>query len=349
MGGDHTEAFYLWHGIASSTRTGYDNAPSQYVAFCRSKGYSAPFFPATAARVGPWIANVGQRLAREKGGLGAKALKRRISALKSHHIDLGMDPAQITSPRVERVIQGVHKYHGVMTKPQALPITLPILRRILRRLRLFPDAYGGPLASAALIAAFALTFACFLRLGEVVYQDFDARFNLRIASVDLRDTGNPTLTIPASKTDPFRMGVTVVIPDGPADVCPVHALWRYFALRAETNADAPLFRLGALPFTRARVVRVLGKCLTDAGLPARGYTGHSFRRGATTWASSISMSSTDIKTLGRWNSDCFKLYVDAGAPSHARAGRRLLSAPASESSLPPSGIPQPGQIWRPSL
>jgi hypothetical protein len=41
------------------------------------------------------------------------------------------------------------------------------------------------------------------------------------------------------------------------------------------------------------------------GYNPQNYGGHSFRRGATTWAGSVGLSDYDIKMLGYWSSDCF--------------------------------------------
>ena len=41
------------------------------------------------------------------------------------------------------------------------------------------------------------------------------------------------------------------------------------------------------------------------GYNPKNYGGHSFRRGAATWAGSVGLSDYDIKMLGYWSSDCF--------------------------------------------
>jgi integrase len=339
----------LWHGISASTRRSYGSAPRSFVDFCRLRGLRAPFFPATAERVGPWIAQVADHLVRDTGSLSTKSLKRRITALRSHHTDLGIDTSGITSTRVERVIAGAHRYHGTRRREQPLPITLPILLRMLSHIQRHPSSYGGRVGHLAVMAAFSLMFACFMRMGEATYQAFDPRFDLSRSSVHLPSSLDevPTITIPASKTDPWRAGVTVVIPVG-GDACPVRLLRLYFAA-APATPSSPLFSFGSRPFSRATLARYLTSALNACGYAGTAYSGHSFRRGAATWASSIGMTPTEIKTLGRWNSDCFRLYVDAGPPTHAAAGRRLLNTPAHQSSLPADGVPQPGQVWRPSL
>lgn len=289
-------------------------------------------------------------MVQRRGGLANKSLKRLLTALRSYHIDLGLDDSGLISPRVERVIKGAHRYHGTVSKEQPLPITLPNLRKVVQYIRAHPSQFGGTMGHLAVVAAFTLMFACFMRMGEVTYTAFDGRFDLSCASLKLPTLPGEvaTLTIPASKTDPFRLGITVVVPTGPHDICPVRAMRRYLACRQHAPAD-PLFSIPGRGFPRSTLTDALRRALNAIGYAGIRYTGHSFRRGAATWAASIGMTPMEIKTLGRWNSDCFRLYVDAGPPQHEAAGRKLLHAATSSSSLPPSGVPQPGQVWRPSL
>jgi hypothetical protein len=59
------------------------------------------------------------------------------------------------------------------------------------------------------------------------------------------------------------------------------------------------------------------------GLDTKQYAGHSFRRGAATWAASQGIDADTIKLLGCWTSDCYRRYVDRSA-----ADRRTLVASA---------------------
>lgn len=346
VGGDPLAAMYLWHSVSTGTRNTYAGVVEAFKAFCRHRGWPGPDCPAQPLRVEAWIAAEAAAIAASRG-LSKKTLKRKVYALASWHTDLGLDGSLIASPRVERIIAGANRYHGVSTKAQPLPITLPILRRVVQEIRDHPSSYGGPANACCLAAAFCLAFACFLRMGELVYDTFDPRFDLRRDSIIMSDT-DWRLKIPASKNDPFRLGVTVVIPDGPPDVCPRRALQQWLTCRPEA-ADAPLFDTSRQPFRRTYVCKMLSRALANCGYASALYSGHSFRRGAATWAASIGMSATDIKTLGRWNSDCYRLYVDAGPSRTAEVGHRFLTSNPALSSLPVSGIPLPGDVWRPSV
>ena len=49
--------------------------------------------------------------------------------------------------------------------------------------------------------------------------------------------------------------------------------------------------------------------LEEAGLDPKKYAGHSFRIGATTTAAARGVDDSVIKTLGRWQSSAYLLYV----------------------------------------
>ena len=48
--------------------------------------------------------------------------------------------------------------------------------------------------------------------------------------------------------------------------------------------------------------------LSLAHLPAKGYTGHSFRIGAATIAATAGLEDSTIQTLGQWKSSSYRLY-----------------------------------------
>lgn len=347
MEGDPLANMYIWYSVSASTRAAYEATVQSFKDFCRRRGWAPPDCPVRPERVEAWIAAVAASIAGSRG-LSKKTLKRKVSALVSWHTDLGLDGSTIASPRVERIITGANRYHGVVSKPQPLPITLPVLRRIVACIRANPASYGGPANAAGIIAAFCLAFACFMRMGELTYDAFDPRFDLKRGSVLREGDSDWKLTIPASKTDPFRQGVTIVIPPGPHDICPRRALLDWFAHRP-ADMDAPLFDTDRQPFRRAHVCKMLDRALQNSGYVSTLFSGHSFRRGAATWAASVGLPAIDIKTLGRWSSDCYRLYVDAGPTRTAEVGKRFLMANPALSTLPASGIPRPGDVWRPSL
>ena len=121
------------------------------------------------------------------------------------------------------------------------------------------------------------------------------------------------LPVPASKTDPFRKGITLIIAASTDAGCPINAMKRLQRVDSHRPLTAPLFCIGRYQhqaFTREHVVRSLQHLTITAGLSQGSWNGHSFRRGAATWAAEVRVSEAEIQILGRWRSDAYKHYIE---------------------------------------
>ena len=110
------------------------------------------------------------------------------------------------------------------------------------------------------------------------------------------------LTLPASKTDPFRHGIQLVIACSNDAGCPVTAMKQLIRIDTHRPPSAPLFCVGALeqsPFTREYVPQKLLELAIRGGLGRGVWNGHSFRRGAATWAAQVGIAEHEIQTLAR--------------------------------------------------
>jgi integrase len=126
---------------------------------------------------------------------------------------------------------------------------------------------------------------------------------------------NPThviLTLPASKTDPFRKGISITIAAAPGrPSCPVTALKNLFTEIPNRLPTAPLFENpDGKPLSYTSFITAIRSALESAGLNPKLYAGHSFRRGAATEAAAAGYSDYEIQLLGRWRSDAYKLYIE---------------------------------------
>jgi hypothetical protein len=116
------------------------------------------------------------------------------------------------------------------------------------------------------------------------------------------------ITIKASKTDPFRAGVTIVMGATGHDLCPVAATVPFLSLRGAQ--EGPLFKFSDGSFlTRPRFVQEVRSLLTAIGVNATTYSGHSFHIGATTTAAIAGVESHVIQTMGRWSSSAYLAYI----------------------------------------
>lgn len=149
-----------------------------------------------------------------------------------------------------------------------------------------------------------------------------------------------TLTLPASKTDPFRKGVTVYIAAAPGQPsCPVTAMQNLFQ-QYQRPPNAPLFEIAPdCPLTRAIFVSSIRGALSRAGYDCSLFAGHSFRRGGASAAAQAGYSDYEIQLLGRWRSDAYKLYIESDTRRLLQLSALLHWAPPSDAHSQSSGPP----------
>ncbi len=217
------------------------------------------------------------------------------------------DLTMFHSAQLERIIAGIRRLHGEANTRERCPITKDILLRILS---LFNQSTR---LETTLYASFCLAFAAFLRVGEFTYTARDreddefCHWFLTRRSVRLYND-HLELTLSASKTDPFRRGITLTVASAEDDAYPVKALKHLFQ-RWPAASDMPLFETAAgVLFTRDLVTSSLRQSLKSLHIEGH-YSGHSFRRGAATSARLAGLSDEEIQLLGRWKSDSYRLYI----------------------------------------
>ena len=117
-----------------------------------------------------------------------------------------------------------------------------------------------------------------------------------------------SVRIKASKTDPFRQGITISLGATDTDLCPVMALADYLSIRG--TSSGPLFHLqNGEPLRRRQLVDTMRGALAAKGYDTKQYCGHSFRIGAATTAAKNGLQDNVIKLLGRWESSAYQLYI----------------------------------------
>ena len=139
-------------------------------------------------------------------------------------------------------------------------------------------------------AAATMWFFGFLRSGEVCspgVTNFDPAVHLAYGDVRVNDYITPQfleVRIKASKTDPYRQGVSIYLGRVIGKLCPVAANLDYIMVR-RGGKDGPFFIYANGSYlTRERFVAAVQAALTSAGYNCSLYAGHSFRIGAATTA-----------------------------------------------------------------
>ncbi|PLW30333.1 hypothetical protein PCANC_24498 [Puccinia coronata f. sp. avenae] len=109
-------------------------------------------------------------------------------------------------------------------------------------------------------------------------------------------------------------------------LCPIKAILRRLA-NAPTG-DSSLFGycgpIGRVNITRKMMVYRIQQLLKDGGFV--GLTGHSFRVGGASLRHALGVPVDQIKKLGRWKSDCYKVYIKEYFEADLEDFKNLLDA-----------------------
>lgn len=313
---------FIFNCLAPSTRLTYQAAFNSYSNCFAAHGEEAPF-PATQVSLVLWLTHSATRSNR---ALAPSTLRTYLSSLSSLHEELGFRNLLEDKPLVNRCWKGIKRFAGA-SKMIRRPITTDILARMKSLLN---DSF----ASVAFFAAASLATYGLLRMGEFTTHTTSAKNSnpfklltlqqLKLMKEDgseisilspllFHQVTNMSILLRTSKTDPFRKTVTVRI----GHAVPVQAMLTYLRVhpvlvQAQPNLNAPLFvsSLSSLqPLTRDIVIKVTRHLLSGLGLDEKEFFGHSFRKGGATSLSKAGVAESVIQLVGRWTSDCYKLYI----------------------------------------
>ena len=157
-------------------------------------------------------------------------------------------------------------------------------------------------------AAITMAYFGFLRVSEYTSTHktkFDPLSTLLLENVTL-ENDIITIFIKASKTDPFRHGMTIRLAANNTILCPVHSLRKYLATHPTSQHTHPLFTFQNGKYLTRKDINQLLFDTTDG---QANTTSHSLRIGAATTAAAMGCPKWLIMSLGRWSSDCFRRYI----------------------------------------
>ena len=293
----------------------YDIGVKKFNAFCEALDVVS--FPPAGLVLCLFATNLAQNVA-------FKTVKLYITGVKFHNIELGfkdkipkMSQLQLTLRGIKRSI-GTHGSHK-----QRLPITivtLKLLRSYLARSNL--NCHD----KAMYWSAFTLAFFGFLRSSEYVppsSTSFSKHHTWLYKDAKIKKR-HIHLSIKASKTDPFREGVTLLIAQTSHSICPVDALKRYLSKAYHKSGPLFPFKNGTY-LTRTKVTETIKRALVKHGKSPEQYSSHSFRIGAASTAAAAGISDSLIKSLGRWRSDCYHRYIRINKAKLCQVPKKLAS------------------------
>ncbi len=301
---------YARRAKSDNTRLAYRAGVRAWCAWCDQ--HDLPCLPGRSEDVVAF-------LAAERGrGLSLGTVDLRRAAIRYLHFVAGC-PVPTAEAHVAETMAGMRRHAADRGEApeKKLAATAAILRDILATI---PDDLPGLRDRALLLVGFAGA----LRRSELAA--------IRVEHLEARERGL-RLTLPRSKGERTGKAVTVALPYGATELCPVRALRRWQAAAGITEG-AVFRRIWQPPTRRGRVVGplpspVVGTQAIDAGTVARvvkrraaaagfdraAVAGHSLKRGALTTGMDQGVHPTRLKQLGRHRSYAvLDEYLQLGDP-----------------------------------
>ena len=225
-----------------------------------------------------------------------KTIRVYLAAIRLYHIEHNYSDPTVDD-LLHLVCRGIRRMQGD-TQHTRLPITINLMHTLKEQLR---RSTYTVCEQRMLWAAFTMAFYGFLRVSELT--------SLKWSNISI-SADHISITIPQSKTDPFRRGCTIRIYHTKSSTCPYHALEHYQKLIGEVTPSNPLYEAGRFhPLSCTAVTNSLRQLLKQVGLNYTQYSSHSFRIGAATTAATAGLPVWLIKNLGRWSSIAYLIYI----------------------------------------
>lgn len=297
--------FYFHNALAQSTQRSYSSSKKRYFQFCTQ--FNLSVLPLSEHQLCQYISFLA------KEGVSHASIKCYLSALRHLQISHNLpDPMISSMPKLETVVKGIKVQQS--KKPDNGKVRLPITPTVLLKIRAVWERQREDFNHIMLWAACCTCFFGFMPAGEMTIPSqigFDPSVHLTFEDVSVDNICKPSmlcLRLKASKTDPFRKGVNIVLGRTYNNLCPIEALLAYLAVRG--NGTGFLFRFGdGRLLTKSLFVSKVRDALSRAGLVSKDYAGHSFRIGAATTAAECGLNEYMIKMLGRWQSSAYERYI----------------------------------------
>ena len=176
------------------------------------------------------------------------------------------------------------------------------MKKLIKCLKIFPPATRSMFKAALLLA-----FYGFLRCSEYSVTNYNRNTCLRRKDVKFSTNGEYGLMkikLRCTKTDQYSTTPVNIYGNGQID-CPLEAMRNYLDTYIQRHTS-PLFCLGGKPLTPIHFNQLLRKA---CNLNKHVYTYHSLSSAAASTAADSGVPGWLIQKLGRWKSDCFKIYI----------------------------------------
>ena len=298
----------LCQTLAPSTLKSYKGAFQAYLTFCQIHNLKA--LPLHETNIMLYVTSIAKS--------SVSKVKIHISSMK-HFAALLVGQHKPPFPRLYMLVRSIKRQSK--KSPKRIPVTLNRLKAIHTHLASKSWSFADKIM---LWAAVTTAFFGFLRSSEYCSpqtKKFDPETTLCFEDITYKHP-NIYINIKASKTDPFREGCTICLSPSYADVCPVQNLLSY--INSHPYKSGPLFTYADQTLlTRRRLNALLKDAIPSS--PKAPVSSHSLRIGAATTAAAAGFPRWLIQQLGRWNSDCFRVYIQIPSITFKQVSHKLAT------------------------
>ena len=298
----HTQV-YLSQWLAASSDVTYTKYVRYWIQFCAY--YRYPAVHPSEMVLCRYVAHLALTCA-------YKTIKNYLLGVRIVHKELNLPNPVENKFNLDRCLRGIRRVKGD-AGTRKFAVTPAILARF------YPLMDFSQSVELAIFAAMLVAFFGFFRKGNVTIDasqlaenvTFFRRCDFKIAP----DDSVMWVIVRQTKTIQFferELRIPLAAIPG-SDLCPVQAVRRLFAaVAADPVAHAfsytsPTGRIVHL--THQLFVARFKALVSQIGLNASQYSGHSFRRGGATFAFSMGVPGELIQLQGDWRSDAYLIYL----------------------------------------
>lgn len=206
---------------------------------------------------------------------------------------------------VQQALKGIR--NNKPCRDNRLPITKDLLHKLCNSLQ---HIQSSPRVRAMLKSMYLLAFYAFLRVGEFTLSHGNHANVLQLQDVLFEENRYVTMMFSKFKHSKNRKcNVNVYAQSVP--YCPVQSLHEYMYYRGRTPGPLYVTHDGVI-VTREWFASCLKQSVQFLKLDTTMFKSHSFRIGAASYAAMTGMSDSQIRIMGRWNSNVFLRYIRLG-------------------------------------
>lgn len=301
---------HLLRGWRDSTLLSYNAGVKKFKRFLSATARHDWILPASPTDIYEFCFWAGRSEAGpEEQDVTAKTVGKYLYAIQAWHSFHDMPYPHVSSGRVIILLRACGRQDALMpSRPRKSAVMLWHL------LTLYHEWLDGSQEEKAALDCVLVSFWGMMRLAEVTYDRREGQpawLNSILNRDVIQNQASPTsvsLVVRGAKTAKAGDAQSVLLNAQPNVLCPVRAIRR--RLLMIDSPDHGLFSYmdgHRLNLTRSCLVRLCTKVWVAHGW--LGLSGHSFRVGGASFRAALGVPHLDIRRLGRWTSDCYKLYL----------------------------------------